>query len=62
MHQVQRQKELNTATKSVDGFSSLDAAWDEKEAAKILEMQRQQIHELRAAIEVGVGLSLGLIS
>mmetsp|Transcript_46078 Transcript_46078/g.90833 ORF Transcript_46078/g.90833 Transcript_46078/m.90833 type:complete len:1198 (-) Transcript_46078:74-3667(-) len=52
MHQVQRQKELNNNKSGVNNNWSLDQGWDEQEAYKILQMQRDQIESLRHQIEV----------
>jgi hypothetical protein len=41
---------LSTTGRSTE-VATLDADWDEKEAVKLLEMQRQQITQLRAQIE-----------
>lgn len=53
IHQVQRQKELNTATATTSRQRefTIDTTWNEKEALKILDMQRTQIASLRLQIE-----------
>jgi hypothetical protein len=62
MHQVQRQKEISTATRSSAGpsghmqaggagGSASDALWNEAEKRKLSEMQRTQIATLRMQIE-----------
>jgi len=48
MHQVQRQRELNSSNAD---WEAQGAAWDEGEAYKILEMQRDNIENLRMRIE-----------
>jgi hypothetical protein len=49
MHQDQRQRELDIAQTMPSRMYQTD--WDEKEAAKILDLQRNQIRDLRAQIE-----------
>lgn len=51
MHQVQRQKELNN-NKSFASNWSMEQGWDEQEAFKILQMQREQIDSLRHQIDI----------
>lgn len=51
MHQVQRQRELN----NVNVDFETGAAWDEGEALKVLQMQRENIEALRMQIEGAQG-------
>jgi chromosome segregation ATPase len=48
MHQVQRQRELNNNNME---WPDVSAVWDEGEAQKILQMQRENIETLRMQIE-----------
>lgn len=52
MHQVQRQKELNTASEAERHVQTVDPNWDEKEAQRVIDMQRAQVEELRTEIEM----------
>lgn len=49
MHQVQRQKELNTAT--LKSFGDSPDQWNEQERQKLSEMQKTQIATLRMQLE-----------
>ena len=66
MHQVQRQKvlarmvvsayaravqELSTATRPPQRLTLIDSDWDERETTKTLALQKEQISQLRLAIE-----------
>lgn len=49
---MQRQKELNTASESERAVQAVDPSWDEKEAQRVLDMQRAEVEELRREIEM----------
>jgi len=52
MHQVQRQKELNTATRPHQAARDMEKEqWNEAERNKLIELQRTQINNLRMQIE-----------
>jgi hypothetical protein len=50
MHQVQRQRELNTS-EAERSLQPVDASWNEKEAKRILSIQKEQISYLRKEVE-----------
>jgi chromosome segregation ATPase len=52
MHQVQRQKELNTASEGERHIQTINPNWDEKRAQKLIDTSRVQIAEMRREIEM----------